>query len=265
MWCNDFEFDGELASSHNLILCSFDGGGTIETSPNGADISFHTIKTPGDNEWKYICSQYDEVLSSTFQVMKKSCKGQNNKNFSVSEQRAVNRWLSRNDGFHKLKLIKDGYENIYFEAQLKVKKIELGCNVVGFEISVTTNKPYANFEEKEFSFTGTTYSFEDISDEIGYQYPYMEIEVESDGNLEISNSQSKYSFVINNCTNGEKITIDNKNHIISSSLRNVDVINDFNFKWFKIENKKNNKMNTLTLSLPCSVHIKYTPICKVGL
>ena len=41
--------------------------------------------------------------------------------------------------------------------------------------------------------------------------------------------------------------------------------NDFNWNWFRIYNTFRNNQNNLTISIPCIIKIKYSPIVKVGL
>lgn len=267
MWAEDFQFDNQLASSYGLMICSFDSSNGTETIRNGADIELTTTKTPGTNEWRYINSRYSEVLTAAFQIAKKECDINTDKYFSIAEQRLINRWLNRRDGFHDFRIIKEGYENIYFEAQANVNKIELSGKVIGFEVTITTNRPYGMFLEQIHNFSveeNGSYSFVDISDEIGHNYPYITIKVLKDGNLNIKNSICEDVTTIQNCTKGEEITIDNNNRILSSSARGISVMDDFNFKWLKIENNLNTKFNTFTFSLPCEVTLTYKPVCKIS-
>lgn len=267
MWAEDFEFDNRLASSYGLIICSFNGSDGVETVRNGADIEMVTLKTPGTNEWRYIGSQYNEVLSTTFQITKKTCNRNDNEYFTVEEQRLINRWLNRRDGFHEFRIIKEGYENIYFEAQANVDKIEFSGKVVGFEITVTTNRPYGLLSEQIHKFMtsdNNSYNIIDISDEIGYIYPHTTIKILEDGNLTIKNSVNDEAIIVQNCRKDEIITMDNKNRLLTSSLRGVSVMDNFNFKWLKIENNLEKRMNTLTFSLPCEVVLRYKPVCKIS-
>lgn len=267
MWADDFQFDNQLASSYGLMICSFDSSNSVENIRNGADIEITTTRTPGTNEWRYISSQYSEVLTTTFQIAKKICDINTDKYFSIAEQRLINRWLNRRDGFHIFRIIKEGYENVYFEAQANVNKIELLGEVIGFEVTVTTNRPYGMFLEQLHKFTvqkNGSYRFVDISDEIGHNYPHITIKVLEDGNLNIKNSICEDITTIQNCTKDEVITIDNNNRTLFSSVRGVSVMDAFNFKWLKIENNLNTKFNTFTFSLPCEVILTYKPICKIS-
>ena len=68
---------------------------------------------------------------------------------------------------------------------------------------------------------------------------------------------------IANCKAGEVITI--KYPIIKSSLPNHMIQNDFNWKFFRIANSLKDRVNELTISLPCTIKMKYSPIVKVGI
>jgi len=58
------------------------------------------------------------------------------------------------------------------------------------------------------------------------------------------------------------ITLDGDTHIITTTYTSHDVCNDFNYEFFRIGNTINNRNNRISVSLPCNVVIKYTPIIK---
>ena len=41
-----------------------------------------------------------------------------------------------------------------------------------------------------------------------------------------------------------------------------DVYNDFNYDYFKIGNTINNRSNKISVSLPCKIELRYSPIIK---
>ena len=91
----------------------------------------------------------------------------------------------------------------------------------------------------------------------------MEIEILEGGDLSIYNDLDKRTMVIKNCVSEEKITLDYP--IISSSLPSHKIQNDFNWDFFRIVNTFRTKRNNLTVSLPCNITIKYSPIIKLGI
>lgn len=108
-----------------------------------------------------------------------------------------------------------------------------------------------------------TASINDSSHEEGYIYPHTEIIVNESGNLNIHNAMENRDTIIKNCVAGEVITMDYP--VIQSSVSSHNIQNDFNWNFFRVANTYENSRNDLTVSLPCSIKVKYSPIVKVGL
>ena len=106
------------------------------------------------------------------------------------------------------------------------------------------------------------FTFFDISDEIGYIYPDIEIECLSDGNLDIYNSIEDRHTVIKNCSNGEKITF-NDNLVMTTSVDPHKIQNDFNYKPFRISNSYESRKNIISSSIPVRITFEYSPYVKV--
>jgi hypothetical protein len=107
------------------------------------------------------------------------------------------------------------------------------------------------------------YSIHDTSYEEGYIYPFTEITISEDGNLNIYNTLEDRNTYIANCVAGEVITMDYP--VIQSSISSHDIQEDFNWNFFRIANTFRENINDLTISIPCSIKIKYSPIVKIGL
>lgn len=270
MYATDFQFDNEMASSHGLMVCTFGSAGDIETISNGADITLTTTRVPGSNVWHHVNAQYQEVLTTTFQIAKKQCGMEiyQSPYFTVQEQEAVNRWLNRIDNYYPFRIVQEGFENIYFNVQINVKKIEIGGKVAGFEVIVTSDKPYGYFEKQKMNFQLTSskkYSFLDMSDDIGTEDTEIEVTCVADGDLQISNSLTGQTMIIKGCTAKEVINIDTSRRKITSSIRtNAALLKDFNFVWLTVGNTRNDRLNTITSSLPVTMCLVYNPVCKVS-
>lgn len=260
----DFEYDGLNLSDKGFIICKFGSNG-VQTVSNGSKITFNTVSTMKGNKHELTSSEYGECLTTSFQICKHPCIT-DNEEISVDELRDIMKWLNRK-GFHKFKLLNDEYMNIFFEASFNVGRIELDGKICGLELEVITNRPYAIHEPisitiKNIQENGTK-NISSQSDEEGYIYPEMEIVVDSDGDLEIHNSLEERTMRIANCKIGEVIKLNYP--IIESSLDTHKINNDFNWKFFRIANSFRNRVNELTISLPCTIKIKYTPVVKVGI
>lgn len=271
MKCYDFEYDGRCLSDFGFIICKFDSS-DVETISNGSTITFNTVSTLNGMKHELTSSAYDECISATIQICKHSCTSGMQK-VSLIEMREIMRWLNRK-GFHKLKLLEEDYIDLFFEASFNVSKIEVNGEVYGFELEMTTNRPFALSESTSITIENT---YEDIeqdvvkivsskSDEEGYIYPEMKIAINADGDLEISNNTENRTTIITNCTAGEVITFNYP--IIQSSLgenRLTKIQNDFNWIFFRIVNSFDSRINKVSISLPCTIEMKYYPIVKVGI
>ena len=208
---------------------------------------------------------YDECIATKFQICKHPCIG-DCEEISVREIRDITRWLNRKE-FHKFKLIDVEYMDIYFEASFNVNKIEFCGKTYGLELEMITNRPYALHEPIYLTIRNSQEngkkSISSLSDEVGHIYPEMEIHVEQDGDLEIYNSLENRTMRIANCTQGEIIRL--KYPMINTSVSSHKIQNDYNWKFFRIANTFSERVNEITISLPCTIKIKYSPIVKISI
>ena len=143
MLVKDFEYDGLLLSDFGYIMCSFQSNG-LQTVTNGSNITFNTSPILQGSKHVLTDTKYDECLKTTFQICKDpcNCKTQEDFYFTVEEITNLTRWLSRKE-FLKFKLIKEGYENIYFEGSFNISNLVLNDDVIGMELALITNRPFA--------------------------------------------------------------------------------------------------------------------------
>lgn len=263
----DFEYDGLCLSDFDFIICQFDSKNS-DTVSNGSHIKFNTSPILHGVKHLLTDTEYEECIETTFSICKNPCHTQSGdvEPISVDEISKLMRWLNRKD-FHKFKIKQEGYEKLYFEGSFNVNSIKRNNDVIGLELKLTTNRPFALYEPITYKFALTSDNLikkiQDISDEIGFIYPDVEIVCNADGNLTIHNSIEDRNMVIHNCKNGEVIKLNKP--IITTSLDSHKIQNDFNFNFLRIANKFNNRMNILTFSIPCTVKLTYSPIRKVGI
>lgn len=261
----DFEYDGLRLSDFGYMLCNFDGGG-MDTIEMGSTISFNTIPTLGGVKHELTSAAYEDCLTATLQICKNQCDGNQDLEMSVDDIRNLMRWLNRKN-FHKFKLIDTDYASIYFEASFNVSKIEMDGKVYGLELEMTTNMPFAMQEPVIIKINndkpGVVRKFSSNSDEDGFIYANMKIEIKQDGDLIIDGITENRTTVIKNCKDGEVITIDYP--IIKSSLDSHKIQNDFNWVFFRVNTTFKDMDNEFAASLPCVITIIYSPIAKVGI
>ena len=264
MIAHDFKYGERTLSSFGFIVCRFDSGG-LETI-DGAEISFNTVSILNGQKHHLISAQYENCLSSTIQICKHSCSKGIEK-ITPIEYREIMRWLSQKS-FRKFKPLDEEHIDIYYEAACtNVNRIELDGKLIGLELNLITNSPHAFKEPRTIIIKNLEkdgqHNIHDISHEEGYIYPYTEIIVNEDGNLNIYNAIENRNTYIANCVANEVITMDYP--VIQSSVSSHNIQNDFNWNFFRIANTYDNSRNDLTISLPCTIKITYSPIVKVGL
>lgn len=261
----DFQYDGLNLSDMGYIICSFGSEG-IQTISNGSQIVFNTVSTLNGGKHELLSTEYTDCIESTFQICKNPCYD-SNLEISQTDFLDLTSWLSRKE-FHKFKLLKDDYLNLYFEASFNISRIEMNGKLYGLELHMITNRPYALHEQSLITINNTENngkkSFYDSSNEEGYIYPEkMTITLNASGNLSIYNKLDGRTMIINNCISGEIITLEYP--IINTSVSSHKIKDDFNWKFFRIANTFKNKKNDLTISLPCKIEILYSPIIKIGI
>lgn len=264
MKCYDFWYDGLKLSDFGFMICSFDSGG-IDTISNGSEITFNQVSVLNGAKQELTSVQYDDCITATIQICKNLCNG-DNLEVSVEEMRNIMAWLNRK-GFHKFKLVDDEYSNIYLEASFNVSKVEIGGKICGFELEMTTNRPFSLMEPVEMiienDVPGKVHAFFSKSDEEGYIYTDMEITIKDAGDLDIYSITEDRHMIVNNCVSGEVITANYP--IIQTSFDSHKIQNDFNWVFYRVSTSFKNKENEFTASLPCSIKIKYSPIVKIGI
>lgn len=261
----DFCYDNKNLSDFGFILCNFGGSKGLETVSDGCQIVFNTVPVLGGSKHRLVSTEYEECLEDVWQICKHSCNG-GVQEITEAEHREITKWLNRKK-FLKLKIFDESHIDIYYEAAFNVSKIKIDGRLFGFELEVKTNAPFALKEPRIIKIENLVqdgkHSINDVSHEEGYIYPHIEITVNQHGNLNIYNAIEDRNTYIANCYNGEVITMDYP--VIRSSISSHNIQNDFNWNFFRIANTYENSRNDLTISLPCSIKVEYSPIVKVGL
>ena len=265
MKARDFEFAGKTLSSFGCIIANFGSKG-LETI-NGAEITFNTISSLDGSKNYLVSTKYEGNLEITLQIVKHSCST-DIQEITATDYREISKWLSKKR-FEKFKLLDDSHIDLYYMASIvSIGRIEIDGRLMGLELNIITDSPHAYKEPKTFIIKNTIqngkHSINDTSYEEGYIYPYTEITIEEDGDLIIRNDIEDRETIIKNCIVGEVITMDYP--IITTTVSSHNIQNDFkDWKFFRIANTYNNSRNDLTISLPCTIKLKYSPIVKVGL
>lgn len=269
MYAIDLEYDGLKLSDFNFIICNFDVSNGVATVDAGSKLSFEMVSTRLGKKFINLGSKYDQCIQTTFDICKDPCKF-DDLYITNKEYRKIARWLNRRE-FLKSRFIDDVHNNepCYYNASFNIEELKVRDLLYGVRLTMTTDAPFGFGEEVThritFANTSTHFDLIDESDEIGITYPSVEILCNGLGDLTLTsefNGGVLSKTTIKNCVSGELINIDNENQIIKSSKTIHDIANDFNYDFFKIENTYNNRLNTITTTLPCTLIIKYRPIIR---
>lgn len=272
MYCTNFEYAGEKLSDYEMIICNFNGSNGINTLSSGADITFHQIKPSGSHKFNLYSSIYEEAYTAAFQICKNPYRINSQEDMYLTPDlvSALQRWLCRSE-YHPFKIAQETYEHIHWNAVFASKQINLNGQIVGLELTLHTDAPFAYMDEVSVDFTcsaDTSFDLYDISDEEGFLYPDVEITILSDknnGTFILKNALDKKSMKIGGCSAGEIITINGQNQMIATSLSSHNLAKDFNYYFPRIINTYENNLNTFTPNSDCKIKISYFPIRKVGL
>ena len=267
----DFEYDNRYLSDYGFIICDFNFGSGANEIDAGSTITFNKISRHSGKKYSLSSTQYDECITTSFDICKNpDIYDPEDMEISNDEYRDIMRWLNRRE-FLKFQVIDDGNDNFerdtcYYNASFNIDKIKINEKLYGMRLKMETDKPFGYGQEQSVSWTfsdsNVSKILSDISDEIGYIYPTVIITINRNGDLSLYNELENCTTVIKNCKVGEVITLDGDTHIITTTYISHDVCNDFNYEFFRTGNTNNNRNNRISVSLPCNVVIKYTPIIK---
>lgn len=270
MFATDFVYDNHWLSDFGCTICTFGDLNGITTVSAGSQITFNMISRNRGKQHSLIGSQYDSCIQTTFDICKKT-EDYNAYNidryFSMHEVRELILWLNREE-FHKFRPM--GLDEvIYYNASFNVERIEIDNKVIGLRLTMFTDSPYAygNDITSKYEVTRTQLTKEHnaycSTDYYGDIIPNVKITCAASGDISIANKTNGITMTIMGCTKGEIITINGDRMTLTSSTgRNL--YNSFNYEFLKITNTPDVRINKLTISLPSTVEITYTPIVKYG-
>lgn len=260
----DFIYDGISLSSLGYTICEFDHSSSVRNAAADSARTFHNTSLFQGKYMPFTAVTYDDRLEMTFQIMKYDCRHPDQRTISLEEARFLKRWLCR-DAPHKLKMIHEGYDSIYFEGSFNLEEIFYGSQRAGMELTFISNRPFARHEpllcHSELLTPSDVLHIIDTSDEIGHSYPDLTVTCLTDGDLVLRNSFDNRETAVKNCRKGECLHFE-ENLIFSTSLDSHAVQDDFNYQWLRLSNSFHSRTNDISSSLPCSIRLSYSPIVK---
>lgn len=277
MVATDFEYNGQLLSDFDMMICQFDSSGGLETVSSGADVTFNQVLPSGSYKQQLVSTKYDTVYTTTFQICKNPCNVKNQDEMILSPEliSALQKWLCR-EKYGVFKIDQENYEDLYWKVVFSAKQIELCGSVFGLELTLTADSNFAysdNVYEKECN-ADEQFGLQVVSDLDGYILPNIEITLLDDGDFILKHDEDELLddsiTKINGCENGEVITIDGQNQIITTSSTSHDIVKNFNYLFPRlfynyggITNESTE--NILKPNMNCKIKISYSSIRRVGL
>lgn len=269
----DFEYNGELLSDYDCMICSFDS--SSDTVDVGNNITINSVRVPNNDKHMSVGSSYEEPLVVPFSICPAyKCKGEKVIEGVLNDEKIneIMRWLNRR-GYYKFVPIYDdnSFEEVFYYGTFNLELVKFGDKPVGFNLTLNTNAPYGFIENnvKEYTFDEDNKSLTifDMSDEVGVVYADVTIKCLGDGDLILKNSLDEDNNIsIKNCLSDEVITLYGEQKIITSSRASHNTLyNDFNYNYVRIKNTYDDNKNIFTSNIDCEISISYYPIRKVGI
>lgn len=274
MRCIDFEYDGQLLSDHDCVICNIGNSPGVETTDFGNHVSLNTVYSIGLNKFSISSTRYDDPYTVSFQVAKLCHDMKSASQIGEYELSDMMRWLNRKNYCKFKPIYKDGeYSDVYYMGTFDVQPIDLCGRIIGLDLTLKTNAPFGYYEPvsvyMDLKSAKDTYTLINSSDETGLTYPAtVTIECLSKGNLILKNSKDSRYTEVKNCKAGEVLTLNGEEKQITSSMSHKTLYNDFNYNFVRIysgrENGMDNNDNVFSSTLPCNVSLVYSPVCKRG-
>lgn len=270
MYAIDFEYNGERLSDYGMMI-GFMNHSEDGSVSSGGEIKFNQVKSKVSNKFHIASSSYEECYTATIEIFKNPClNDDDNMYLSPTLVSQLQRWLSQKQ-YKRFKIIQDDYINIYWQSTFSCKQIMFGGRIIGLELTMYTDHPYAFNDEIEIEYecsNNDTFEVYNLSDEIGFIYPKIEITLAEDCeefNL-VNVSDNDRKTTIYNCVNNETIFFSGDTKIFSSiNGLHSSIPNDFNYIFPRITNDYYNRNNIFKVNAACNIKITYSPIKKVGL
>ena len=264
----DFIYDDIKLSDVGYSIVFFDkhNDGEIDTD---SKFSFNHISMMRGKLQSFITATYEDPLNMEFYIAKSLCiDGVVQTDYkwydiSVADMAYLKRWLVRPTPC-KLTIQSDEYEGIFWNGSFNLEEYVFGDGRVGAHLTFECDAPFGYYDT--VTINGSLEAedmavFNCTSDEIGWLYPDITITIKEDGDLELANSSDDRITVIKNCRENEVITI-TKNLQISSSFESHKIANDFNYVFYRINNKFGYTTNTIESNLKIDYAISYNPVAK---
>ena len=260
---SDFIFNGRSLSSFGYVLINTNTEDTQDVS----EMELEYIKGARNDRSYSAGYKYDANLTATYTIIKNFCEFPDDQDMTDEEVSEMTRWLCRKQykWFRFVDEDEDNNDEVWYKAQWTVKKKFIGDSVVGLDITVHTNAPYGFSKEIVHEYNTQSFTINVDSDEEGYIYPDITIELLEGGDLELTNAYEDRTTGLKKCVAGETITLLGYEVQQIESTATHDFITEFNYKFPRLCCEYMNAVNEFEVNLNSKITMKYREIRKVGL
>lgn len=266
----DFLLGKFRASDYDCYLASFSSNGEREEDTG---IAYETIEEfVGDNPVpKYLGQKVTSKLHPTATLTKNSCTT-TDLYFTEYECRAILKLVTGFRGYQWMKIeTLDVGEDIWYKARVtNVSYNKINGKVVGIKLDMECDSMYAWSVEHTVRIdakAGIPFSvYSKSEDPYSYVYPYVEIEMKTNGDLEVvAPDDNNWTVKLKDVRFGEIIRYDCANQIIDGSRNDSGeaisvLLNDSNVHFFRLKTDR----NTFITNLNAIFTFKYRYPIKVA-
>lgn len=253
-----FIFDGVSSESKGLYLFSMDSKET--DIDGGAKLKLHTDKTNMSYKHNLLGVSEDNALE--FNLAFGSLEPLSRYDIS-----SIQKWLFGHREYKKLQIVQEDMLNVHYNCILSDPKIiTVGNMPYMFECKVICDSPFAweNEATYEYVLNGnqSTITHINTSDVNDYTYPIIEFDSKVASNtVTLTNlSNENRETRIEGLAQGEKITLNNENQIIESSI-GLSRLSKFNKNWFELVQGENQIKVTGNVG---TLKIRYANARRIG-
>ena len=251
-------------SDYGLMLGTFD----LNNEEEELGMDYDTIEEfVGCNPIPiYLGAKYNNKLKPQVTIIKNTNIG--SAYFTEHECREILRQLTGFRGYRPMQIYMDDFDELY-NFNIRVQKVsyrKVGGHVAAIILYMECDSQFAWSKEFRYSFDVSPEKnlvFINMSDDLNnYLYPKVVISPKSAISvLEIVNlTDNNWTTSIRNIAANEIITMDSKNQILQSSIKNRIILNDFNLHFVRLLSGK----NELSINANCILSFTFQVPRKVG-
>lgn len=252
-------FNGKMLPV-GFVLCSFESSDT--TRETGIKLTANkSAITPFRNKTNLYSVQYEDVLKFSISLIK--CNGEKISDYEYTE---LVDWLTSPVTYCPLTVI--DFPDVSYHSEVIYYAVCTGYNefvvddVYGLIFNFECDSPYGYSPIQTYKFTGgSSVKVNNLSEESYIDvYPILTLNCKSTETVNIKNDRYPDEVMSLKVLNGQTLTIDNKNGLITDNL-NMFTFDDFNLTWLHLAPE----INTITVSGNVTGSIEFQCVRKRGI